>query len=126
VGKAGAALQGSVDAERPGCRVRVSRGRGGAWLRTRARRAKGRIKRARGRPIASGRGSHRCRRRRATHGRGGARVTALKVRLRSGSEVWVGEPSCPTLTVKFTIRGEINAIYDKHLIYIIFLFQVLI
>jgi len=27
---------------------------------------------------------------------------------------------------KFTIRGEINAIYDKYLIYIIFLFEVLI
>ena len=56
--------------------------------------------RARGRPIASGRGSHRCRRRRAPHGRGGPRVTALLVRLRSGSEVWVGEPSASDIDGK--------------------------
>ena len=47
-----------------GCGVRVSRGRAAVWLRTRGQRAKG--NRARGRPIASGRGSHRCRGRRAT------------------------------------------------------------
>ena len=61
----------------------------------------------------------------ATHGRGGPRET-LVVRLRSGRKAWVSEPSCPTLTVKFTIWWAINYRYDKYLIYIIFLFEVLI
>ena len=74
------------------------------WRGARGRRAKCRD-RARGRPITLGRGSHWCRRRRATHGRGRPRVTALKVRLRSGCEVWVSEPSCPTMMGKSLQSG---------------------
>ena len=96
--------------------VRGARQQGqGRCLAAHQRPAGKRQDRARGRPIASGRGSHRCRRRRAPHGRGGPRVTALLLRLRSGREVWVGEPLCPTLTVKFTTWRDINCRYDKYL-----------
>jgi hypothetical protein len=50
----------------------------------------------------------------------------LMVRLRSEREVLVSEPSCPTLTVKFTMLGDFYCIYDNHLNYLFFLFEVLI
>ena len=101
-GRAGQSGTGrrSAAAPRALCRGQGARQQGQGWRlwRTKGRRGKRLGNEARVRPIASGRGSHRCRRRRATHGRGGPRVT-LVVRLRSGREVWGGEPSHPTLPV---------------------------
>lgn len=72
-GRAGVALgRGPLG---PGCRVSVSRGRD--WGLAVPIGPISKRKRTRGRPIASGRGSHRCPGRRAPHGRDGPRETNL-------------------------------------------------